>query len=59
MHDLRGMFSFAIWDEKEGSLFCARDRFGSKPIHYTHIENNFIFCISKRALIPFPERRKY
>ena len=24
IHDLRGMFSFAIWDEKEGSLLCER-----------------------------------
>ena len=47
------MFSFAIWDEKEGSLFCARDRFGIKPFHYTHIENNFYFASEAKALIPF------
>ena len=53
IHDLRGMFSFAIWDEKEGSLFCARDRFGIKPFHYTHIDNNFYFASEAKALIPF------
>lgn len=32
---LDGMFSFAIWDKHEKSLFCARDRFGEKPFYYS------------------------
>ena len=31
---LRGMFAFAIWNEAEQTLFCARDHFGIKPFYY-------------------------
>ena len=44
LQDLDGMFSFAIWDEKLQTLFCARDRFGEKPFHYFKNNNVFVFA---------------
>ena len=48
-----GMFSFALWDESEHKLFCARDRFGIKPFYYYQKGNNFYFSSETKALLPF------
>lgn len=48
-----GMFSFAIWDEQEQSLFAARDRFGEKPFYY-YLDagtNVFWFASEIKALL--------
>jgi asparagine synthase (glutamine-hydrolysing) len=50
---LRGMFSFAIWDDLKGQLFCARDRFGIKPFYYTLVNDTFYFASEAKALLPF------
>ena len=44
-----GMFAFAIWDENEKTLFCARDRFGEKPFYYAE-DNGFYFGSEIKAL---------
>jgi asparagine synthase (glutamine-hydrolysing) len=44
-----GMFAFAIWDEKEQSLFVARDRFGEKPFYYSLQEQTFLFASEIKA----------
>lgn len=50
---LRGMFAFALWDEKNKRLFCARDHFGIKPFHYLVSGRLFVFASEIKALMPF------
>jgi asparagine synthase (glutamine-hydrolysing) len=54
-----GMFAFAIWDEVERTLFCARDRAGEKPFYYAILPTAFLFASEAKALLSWPafERR--
>ena len=47
---LRGEFSFAIWDVRKQSLFCARDHFGIKPFYYAHWSDLFLFSNTLKCL---------
>jgi asparagine synthase (glutamine-hydrolysing) len=48
---LRGMFAFAIWDERDQSLFVARDPFGIKPLYYSDQDGAFRFASQVRGLM--------
>lgn len=50
---LRGMFAFALWDEKKHRLVCARDRFGIKPFYYLIQDGCFYFASEAKTLLPF------
>ena len=41
---LRGMFAFAVWDEKKRTLLLGRDRIGKKPLLYHHSGGTFCFA---------------
>lgn len=45
-----GMWSFALWDRRRQSLFCARDRFGVKPFYYALHEGRFYFASEIKQL---------
>jgi asparagine synthase (glutamine-hydrolysing) len=48
---LIGMFSFAIYDLRNGKLFCARDRFGKKPFYYFIDNDRFIFGSEMKVIL--------
>ncbi|NVJ98133.1 MAG: amidotransferase 1, exosortase A system-associated [Alphaproteobacteria bacterium] len=52
---LRGMFAFAIWDNRTGELFVARDRLGIKPVYYCSLpDGTFLFASEMKALLTYP-----
>jgi asparagine synthase (glutamine-hydrolysing) len=51
---LRGMFAFAIWDERTKSLFLARDRVGKKPLLYAELNGELVFGSEFNALLCHP-----
>ena len=56
LKELRGMFAFAIWDDKAQSLFVARDRAGKKPLYYTTTSSGtFVFGSELKTLLEHPD----
>jgi asparagine synthase (glutamine-hydrolysing) len=51
---LNGMFAFVIYDVGRQQLFMARDRFGEKPLYYTHQNHTFAFASEIGAFRPHP-----
>ncbi|HEX4310724.1 MAG TPA: asparagine synthase (glutamine-hydrolyzing) [Acidobacteriaceae bacterium] len=52
---LRGMFGFAIWDERQKSLMLARDRVGIKPLYYAIGSDSIVFGSEIKAILADPE----
>ena len=51
VHDLRGMFAFAIWDARRERLLLARDPYGIKPLYYADDGWTFRFASQVKALL--------
>src|SRR5262249_52985066 len=52
---LRGMFAFALWDQKNRRLVLARDRLGIKPLYIYRDAEKLLFGSEGKALLAHPE----
>ena len=48
---LRGMFAFALWDQKREKLLIARDRLGKKPLHYAFHKSRLYFGSEIKSIL--------
>ncbi|MBK9057106.1 MAG: asparagine synthase (glutamine-hydrolyzing) [Elusimicrobia bacterium] len=49
-----GIFALALWDDRERTLFLARDRHGVKPMYYTATPGHFLFASELKAFYQHP-----
>lgn len=52
---LNGQWAFAIWDSEQQKLFLSRDRFGVRPLFYTHSDARFLFASEIKSLLTWTE----
>jgi len=53
LHELNGMFAFAVYDRRKDELFLARDRIGIKPLYYLELPGRFLFASEFKALLRY------
>jgi asparagine synthase (glutamine-hydrolysing) len=51
VHDFKGMFAFAVWDDQLKELCLVRDRMGVKPLYYFVTDEFLVFASEIRALL--------
>ncbi len=51
LNKLNGMFAFAFYEKKTGSIFLVRDRFGVKPLYYYKSNNTIAFSSEDSVLM--------
>jgi len=59
VQQLRGMFTFFIYDLKKAQVFVARDPFGIKPLYYLELEGaKRAFASEIKSLLTYPGYKK-
>jgi asparagine synthase (glutamine-hydrolysing) len=51
VHKLNGMYAFAIWNEKDQSVFFCRDRMGIKPLYYSLHGESLLFASELKGIL--------
>lgn len=51
LEKMNGQYAIAIWNNKERSLFLARDRMGIRPLYYTQVGDKLIFGSEIKAIL--------
>ena len=51
VHQLRGMFAFALYDDRCHRALIARDRLGEKPLHYAFDGRRLLFGSEIKAIL--------
>ena len=46
-----GDFALVIWNARRQEAFCARDRFGHRPVYYALYDNQFVFASDFHAVV--------
>ncbi|MBI3963772.1 MAG: asparagine synthase (glutamine-hydrolyzing), partial [Candidatus Kerfeldbacteria bacterium] len=49
-----GMWAFAIWDQRERTLFLSRDRYGIKPLYLTRNGERWVVASEVKAFLSLP-----
>lgn len=55
INKLKGMFAFALLDERSNKLYLVRDRFGIKPLYYHPGSSRFMFASELKAIVRHDE----
>src|SRR5579862_6341835 len=51
VHQLRGMFAFALYDERRRKVLIGRDRLGEKPLHYAFDGERLLFGSEIKSIL--------
>jgi asparagine synthase (glutamine-hydrolysing) len=52
---LRGMFGFALWDNRRKRVLIARDRIGIKPLYFAEVGGRLLFASELKSILQLPE----
>ncbi len=55
LEKINGVFALAIYDERDESLFIARDRMGIRPLFYTIDESKFFMASEIKGILAYPK----